>query len=105
MLATGDALDDELASSGAIGDPSAINVFENGNQLGYIDRVVVSWSKFCSLTDLLEYTLTDIAEWLPKLKFSSFTSKQLSSLIIALFEDSPKRQSVLAAINEVKASK
>ena len=29
-------------------------------------RVCASWRKFLALTDLLEYSLTDVAEWLPR---------------------------------------
>jgi hypothetical protein len=32
----------------------------------FMNRTVGSWSKFCAMTDLLEYSLSDIAEWLPR---------------------------------------
>lgn len=64
----------------------------------YMQKLAVSWNKFCALTDLLEYSLSEIAEWLPRKKFSSFTSQQLSTLIRALFEDSIKRQNLLTSI-------
>jgi hypothetical protein len=31
-----------------------------------VEPVTAVWSKFCSLTDILEYSLVDIAEWLPR---------------------------------------
>ena len=40
---------------------------------GAITNLVESWGKFTALTDLLEYSLSDISEALPKGKFSSFT--------------------------------
>lgn len=33
---------------------------------GAITKAVVSWSKFEVLADLLEYSLSEVAEWLPK---------------------------------------
>jgi hypothetical protein len=42
---------------------------------------LVSWSKFCALTDLLEFSLSDISEWLPRRKFAMFTGPEMSSLI------------------------
>ena len=42
---------------------------------------LVSWTKFCALADLLEYSLSDISEWLPRRKFAMFTGQELSSLI------------------------
>lgn len=32
----------------------------------YMSRIVPSWKKFTALTDLLEYSLSEIAEWLPR---------------------------------------
>lgn len=51
-----------------------------------------------ALTDLLEYSLGDVAEWLPKKKFSSFTGQEMTSLIKALFEDTDKRLQILQSI-------
>jgi hypothetical protein len=34
--------------------------------------VCPSWRKFVSLGDLLEYSLNEVAEWLPKKKFARF---------------------------------
>jgi len=56
--------------------------------------VCPSWNKFTALTDLLEYNLNDIADGLSRNKFSNFTSYEMSTLIKALFEDSPCRLSV-----------
>ncbi len=57
-----------------------------------------SWKKFLALTELLEYSLGDVAEWLPRRKFASFSGQEISLLIRALFEDTPKRQSILQSI-------
>lgn len=35
------------------------------------------WRKFTALTDLLEYSLADVAEWLPRKKFASFTGSEV----------------------------
>jgi len=42
-----------------------------GREEEALARVCASWRKFLALTDLLEYTLTDVAEWLPR-KFAVF---------------------------------
>jgi len=55
------------------------------------------------LTDLLDYNLNDIADGLSRKKFACFTSLEISNLIKALFEDSPRRQSLLNSIAEVVA--
>lgn len=31
-----------------------------------LSKIAGSWSKFCALTDLLEYSLSEVAEWLPR---------------------------------------
>lgn len=62
-----------------------------------------SWTKFCALTDLLEYSASEVAEWLPRRKFSSFTGNEMTSLIKALFEDSARRQGILTAILEMSS--
>jgi hypothetical protein len=66
-------------------------------------RLVVSWKKFCALTDLLVYNLSEVAEWLPKRKFSSFTGSEMTSLLKALFEDTPRRRTVLNSILEMSS--
>ena len=65
--------------------------------------VCPSWDKFVALTDLLDYNLNDIADGLSRKKFACFTSLEISNLIKALFEDSPRRQSLLNSIAEVVA--
>ncbi|CAE7623554.1 Zw10, partial [Symbiodinium microadriaticum] len=65
--------------------------------------LVGSWGKFCALTDLLEYSLSDIAEWLPRRKFAEFTGSEMSLLVKALFEDSHRRQAILASILEMSS--
>ena len=65
-----------------------------------MSKLSASWTKFCALTDLLEYSLSEISEMLSKGKFSSFTGAEMVGLIRALFEDSPKRQAVLSSILE-----
>jgi len=40
-------------------------------------KSVGGWSKFCALSDLLEYRLSEISEMLPKGKFTSFTVRIL----------------------------
>jgi hypothetical protein len=68
-----------------------------------MQRVCGSWRKFQALTDLLEYSLSEVAEWLPRKKFSAFTGNEMSSLLRALFEDTPRRQAVLASILEMSS--
>lgn len=63
--------------------------------------VCPSWEKFVALTDLLDYNLNDIADGLSRKKFACFASSEISRLIKALFEDSPRRQSLLQSIAEV----
>ena len=53
----------------------------NGEESAAVTGGLVSWAKFCALTDLLEFTLSDISEWLPKRKFVTFTGPEMSSLI------------------------
>ena len=66
-----------------------------------LSRICPSWWKFCALTDLLEYSLSEVAEWLPRKKFASFTGNEMTALIKALFEDTPKRQGILTSILEM----
>jgi len=68
-----------------------------------MQRICTSWKKFLALTDLLEYSLSEVAEWLPRKKFSSFTGQEMTNLIQALFEDTPRRQTVLASILEMSS--
>lgn len=65
-----------------------------------ISIYVKSWDKFVALTDLLLYSTTDIADNLSRRKFSSFTVMELVSLTKALFQDSPKRESLLKQIQD-----
>lgn len=68
-----------------------------------INRVCASWKKFLALTDLLEYSLNELADWLPRKKFSSFTGSEMTILIKAMFEDSPMRQGILASVLEMSS--
>lgn len=68
-----------------------------------LQRVCTNWRKFLALTDLLEYSLSDVAEYLPRKKFAAFTGSEMTSLIRALFEDSPRRQTVLTSILEMSS--
>lgn len=61
-------------------------------------RMVPSYNKFCVLTELLDYSISEVMEWLPRKKFSSFTSAELSALIKALFDHSERRQNILNLI-------
>ncbi len=63
-----------------------------------------SWDKFIALTDLLDYNLNDIADGLSRKKFVSFTSVEMTNLVKALFEDTPRRQSLLQSIADVAAT-
>lgn len=62
----------------------------------------ISWRKFVMLTEVLDYSLYDIAEALSTNKCNCFTSKEMTKLIIALFEDTPKRQALLDSIKQVQ---
>ena len=61
-------------------------------------RMVPSYKKFCVLTELLDFSISEVMEWLPRKKFSSFTSAELTALIKALFDDSERRQNILNLI-------
>lgn len=65
--------------------------------------ICTSWEKFLAITDLLEYNLNDIADGLSRKKFVSFTGQEMIHLIKALFEDSPRRQSLINSIAEISA--
>lgn len=65
--------------------------------------VCPSWEKFLALTDLLEYNLNDIADGLSRKKFVSFTGQEMIHLIKALFEDSPRRESLINSIAEISS--
>ena len=69
-----------------------------------MNRAVASWVKFCVLTDLLEYSLSEVAEWLKRRKFVSFTGSEMSTIVRALFDDSTRRQEVLKSILEMTTS-
>lgn len=64
-------------------------------------QVCASWKKFGALADLLEYSLSEIADQLPLRKFSSFTGQEMCRLIKALFEDTPRRQTILNSIMDM----
>jgi hypothetical protein len=81
-----------------VGDDRECQDSDNGMR-----KYSASWTKFCALTDLLEYSASEVAEWLPRRKFSSFTGNEMSSLIKALFEDSSRRQGILTAILEMSS--
>jgi len=68
-----------------------------------LSRICPSFNKFCALTDLLEYSLSEVAEWLPRKKFASFTGNEMTALIKALFEDTSKRQGILTSILEMSS--
>ena len=73
---------------------------KDDDQLG---RICPSFNKFIALTDLLEYSLSEVAEWLPRKKFASFTGNEMTALIKALFEDTSKRQGILTSILEMSS--
>jgi centromere/kinetochore protein ZW10 len=60
-----------------------------------------SYNKFCALTDILEFKLNDIANGQNRKRFADFTVAEIVRLVTALFEDSPRRQTLLAAIEAV----
>mmetsp|Transcript_21014 Transcript_21014/g.30337 ORF Transcript_21014/g.30337 Transcript_21014/m.30337 type:complete len:765 (+) Transcript_21014:80-2374(+) len=77
------------------------SVFSDARDDESLLTLVGSWGKFCALSDLLEFSLSEIAEWLPRRKFSSFTGNEMASLVRALFEDSARRQNILSSILEI----
>lgn len=80
------------------------NLFLNeGKDIEILQKNCFSWNKFVALSDLLDYSLSEVAEWLPRKKFSSFTGNEMTSLIKALFEDTPRRQTVLTSILEMSS--
>ena len=76
---------------------------EGGSDNEALQRVCGSWVKFLALTDLLEFSLSDVAEWLPRKKFATFTGSEMTALIKALFEDTPRRQTLLASILQMSS--
>jgi hypothetical protein len=76
--------------------PSTDDIDSKG--LAAMDNYAPSWQKFCSLADLLEMSTAEVAEWLPRKKFATFTGHEMSSLIRALFEDSPRRTFLLKTV-------
>jgi hypothetical protein len=66
-----------------------------------LGRVVPCWTKFSALTDLLGYSVNEIAEWMPRLKFADFTAQELTHLVQALFDESPRRKRLETAILEM----
>lgn len=76
---------------------------DRGTEDDDLQRVCGCWRKFLALTDLLEYSLSDVADWLPRKKFASFTGTEMAGLIRALFEDSPRRQTLLTSILEMSS--
>lgn len=60
--------------------------------------VCPSYGKFCALTDIMEFKLNDIANGLNRKRFADFTAAEMIKLVKALFEDSPRRQTLLASI-------
>jgi len=69
-----------------------------------VARVVPCWTKFSALTDLLGYSVNEIAEWMPRLKFADFTAQELTHLVQALFDESPRRKRLETAILEMGSS-
>lgn len=61
------------------------------------------FDKFCALTDMLEFKLNDIANGLNRKKFADFTAAEMVKLVRALFEESPRRQTLLEAIEALPA--
>lgn len=67
-----------------------------------LSEYVPSWQKFVTLSDLMEYSLSEIAELLPRGQFSTFTADEMIHLIRALFEDNARRQAVITSIQSMK---
>lgn len=61
-----------------------------------------SWRKLATLTELLDYSLYDIAEAISCQRCSCFTAREMTRLIGALFEDTPKRQALLDSIKQAQ---
>jgi hypothetical protein len=97
---------DEDNIGGAGGNSNSSNVFSvvmNSSNVESVTHLCPSWWKFIALTDLLEYSLSEIAQQLPLRKFAAFTGNEMTSLIKALFDDSPRRQSVLEAVAQMSS--
>lgn len=69
------------STSGGTGAGSSASSAGAGGGSSAAAGGLVSWTKFCALTDLLEFSLADISEWLPRRKFAMFTGQEMSSLI------------------------
>ena len=77
------------------------DVNQEDNRMTLLETVCPSWKKFLALTDLFEYSLSEVGEWLPKKKFSPFTDIEMTGLITSIFPKSQKRQEVFAAITDL----
>ena len=65
-----------------------------------INSLAISWNKFCALSDLLEYSLSEVTEALPKLK-KILTQQELTSFVKAKHVDNPRCQHILTIILEI----
>lgn len=61
-----------------------------------------NWRKFCALTDLLDCNLNDVADKLSRREFVDFTAKEMIALIKALFENTPRRKSLIQSITDLE---
>lgn len=87
------------ALGGSANNASSNN--SSGNSNPTLHALIPSWNKFCVLTELLDFSISEVTEWLPRKKFTSFTAQELGALIKALFEDSVRRQNILNLILEM----
>jgi hypothetical protein len=63
-----------------------------------IKVMCASYAKFCALTDMLEFKLNDIADGVNKRKFVDFTPLEMIKLVRSLFEDTPRRQTLIQGL-------
>ena len=73
----------------------------NFNVDNTINSLSCSWNKFCALSDLLEYSLSEVSEALNKLKTIGFTQQELSSFVKAKHNENPRIQNILSIILEI----
>jgi len=85
-------------------DQNDSNNFMNDNSYNIdsnINSLSSSWNKFCALSDLLEFSLSEVTEALPKLKSTGFTQQELSCFVKAKHSNNSRCQSILNIILEL----
>lgn len=65
-----------------------------------IENYVQNWNKFEKVREILLLRLVEIETGYQEGKYEQFSNQELKKLILALFNDSPKRQKFLETIQK-----